>query len=42
MTLDSLKNKEILVGGNSFEIDKVYISMDNLTKLKENYQNYNE
>ena len=42
MTLDSLKNKEILVGGNPFEIDKVYISMDNLTKLKENYQNYNE
>lgn len=42
MTLDSLKNKEILVGGNPFEVDKVYISMDNLTKLKENYQNYNE
>ena len=42
MALDGLKNKEILVGGSSFKIDKIYISLDNLTKLKENYQNYQE
>ena len=43
--LKDLKNKKINTSGYyncDFQIDKVYISAANLTKIKENYQNYNK
>ncbi len=38
--VNNLKEKKILINDRLWEIDKIYISDDNLTKIKDNYANY--
>ena len=40
--INDLKNKKINKYDNDYEIDKIYISESNLTKLRENYLKYND
>lgn len=40
MVIDKLKEKKIVLWNNTYEIEKVYISGDNLTKIRNNYRNY--
>ena len=40
MVIDKLKEKKIVLWDNTYEIEKVYISGDNLTKIRNNYRNY--
>ena len=42
MVIDRLKEKKIVLWDNTYEIEKVYISGDNLTKIRNNYRNYYE
>lgn len=42
MVIDKLKEKKIVLWDNTYEIEKVYISGDNLTKIRNNYRNYYE
>ena len=41
MVVKYLTNKKIVVNNDGlYEIDKIYISEDNLTKIKKNYERY--
>ena len=40
MVIDKLKEKKIVLWDDTYEIEKVYISGDNLTKIRNNYRNY--
>lgn len=42
MAINKLKEKKILLWDNDIEIEKVYISEDNLTKIRNNNRNYYE
>lgn len=40
MVIEKLKEKKIVLWDDTYEIEKVYISGDNLTKIRNNYRNY--